>query len=80
MNTWKEFLDSLAKRGGNILILLGVCGVLFTLLFHVLHHQEANHDVQTVILSTFSAFTGALLNALVSGTSNSSKDDEKKIQ
>lgn len=66
MNRWAQFLDSLASRGGNIAILLLATGGLFGACVHLLHHGDKS-EVATVILSTFSGFSGALLNALVSG-------------
>lgn len=66
MNAWAKFLDSLGSRGGNIFILLLATGGLFLAAIHMLHHGDKS-EIATVILSTFSGFSGALLNALVSG-------------
>lgn len=66
MKTWAAFLDSLGTRGGNILILLAATGGLFLAALHIMHHTDKS-EVATVVLSTFSGFSGALLNALVSG-------------
>ena len=66
MNAWAKFLDSLGSRGGNIFILLMANFGLFVAAMHMLHHGDKS-EIATVILSTFSGFSGALLNALVSG-------------
>lgn len=66
MDRWAKFLDSLGSRGGNIFILLLATGGLFGAAVHMLHHGDKS-EIATVILSTFSGFSGALLNALVSG-------------
>ncbi len=68
MEAWKEFLDSLATRGGNIFLLALFVVGLSVLVFHVLHHSADNgSEVRTVVLSTFSTFTGALVGALTGG-------------
>ncbi len=64
MQTWHDFLESLATRGGNLFLLVLFVAVLGFLVFHTLHHPEVNGEVKTVILTTFSGFTGALLGAL----------------
>ncbi len=67
MEAWKEFLDSLATRGGNVFLLGLFVGGFSLLVLHVLHHAEPNAEVRTVVLSTFSTFTGALVGALTGG-------------
>lgn len=71
MNSWAKFLDSLGSRGGNIFILLMSTTGLFIAAVHILHHGDKG-DIATVIMSTFSGFSGALLNALVSGGKSAS--------
>lgn len=63
MLKWQNFLNSLATPGGNLFALL-LCVAAFTaLVVHILHHGD-DERVVTVILSTFSGFTSALLLAL----------------
>lgn len=77
MGYWERFLDGLSSRGANVLILLICSGGLFAAVFHILHHGDKS-EVATVVLSTFSGFTGALLNALVSGGRASDNNSKKE--
>ena len=61
---WQYFLTSLATSGGNLFLLVSFVILLLALVLHVLHDSTSNGQVTTVILSTFSAFSGALLQAL----------------
>lgn len=61
---WQYFLNSLATVGGNLLVLVLFVLLLLGLVLHVLHDQGANGQIVTVVLSTFSGFAGALLQAL----------------
>jgi hypothetical protein len=64
VDIWHEFLDSLATVGGNIFILLVLwCVGLFGVI-HVLHHPEANEEARSLVLSSFSGISGALMFAL----------------
>ncbi len=67
MEAWKDFLDSLATRGGNIFLLALFVVGFSVLVFHALHDAEPNAEARTVVLSTFSTFTGALVGALTGG-------------
>lgn len=78
MERWEHFLNSLATRGGNIVILLLCASGLFFAVLHVLHHAETGTEVRTVIMSTFSAFTGALLQALMGGSSRQRQGENGK--
>lgn len=69
MAKWQTFLNSLSTPGGNLLLLCIFVASLLTLVIHVLHHGD-NGQVATVILSTFSGFSGALLQALRGRTSD----------
>lgn len=69
MHRWEQFLNSLATRGGNIFLLAVFVLMLGGLVLHTLHHAEINTEVKTVVLSTFSGFTGALIAALQGGGS-----------
>jgi hypothetical protein len=65
MNNWQRFLNSISTPGGNLLLLGFFVVGLFVMVIHVLENPHPNGDQAiTVILSTFSAFTGALLQAL----------------
>lgn len=77
MHSWERLIDSLSTRGANILILLIASGALFGGIIHVMHHGD-HSEVATVIMSTFSGFSGALLNALVSGGKAVPSNPEKK--
>jgi len=75
MEKWRQFLDSLATRGGNILLLWLCVGGFTGLVLHALHHPEVNVEVKTVVLATFSTFTGALVGALTGGASRQRSND-----
>jgi len=65
MNRWQLFLNSISTPGGNLLLLAIFVSAMFTMVVHVLENPHPNGDqAVTVILSTFSAFSGALLQAL----------------
>lgn len=62
MTRWQQFLTSLSTPGGNLFLLVTFVVLLLVLVFHILH-SSGDAQVTTVILSTFSAFSGALLQA-----------------
>lgn len=65
MNRWQAFLNSISTPGGNLFLLALFVTALLSLTVHVLENPHPNGDQSvTVILSTFSAFSGALLQAL----------------
>jgi hypothetical protein len=63
MGAWSDFCDTLNTRGGTIALLFIATAGLFLGVLHVMHHGDSN-QAATVIISTFSGFTGALLLAL----------------
>jgi hypothetical protein len=63
MQSWQKFLDSLATKGGNLLVLFVCFGGLLALLIHVLHHGDSG-NVSMVVVATFSGFSGALMATL----------------
>jgi hypothetical protein len=63
MDSWQKFLNSISTPGGNLMLLVLFVASLLGLVLHVLHHGDEG-QVQTVILTTFSGFSGALLQAL----------------
>jgi hypothetical protein len=67
---WQYFLNSLATVGGNLVLLFLCFFVLLGLVLHVLHSSNVSDQVSTVIVTTFSAFSGALLQALRGRTSD----------
>ena len=67
---WQYFLNSLATVGGNLALLCVFVLLLLGLVLHVLHSANASDQVSTVIVTTFSAFSGALLQALRGRTSD----------
>lgn len=69
MDTWQKFLNSLSTPGGNLLLLTIFVISMLALVVHVLHHGD-DSQVATVILTTFSGFSGALLQALRGRTSD----------
>jgi hypothetical protein len=75
LEKWQKWLDSLATKGGNLLI-LGMF-VFVTLVLVIWIETKAGGDqntrAETVILTTFSNFTGALLGAVV----NQQRDQRK---
>lgn len=65
MGKWQYFLNSLATVGGNLFLLMLFVLITLALVVHILHgDNKDSSQVTTVILSTFSAFSGALLQAL----------------
>jgi hypothetical protein len=75
MQSWQTFLDSLATKGGNLLVLFVCFAGLLGLLIHVLHHGDAG-NVSMVVVSTFSGFSGALMATL---TGKDSKEQSENI-
>jgi hypothetical protein len=72
---WQKFLDSLSTKGGNLFVLgLFVAGLL-ALVIWVMLRDPGESQVVTVILSTFSGFSGALLAALTGGSGGQRKSD-----
>lgn len=69
LSSWERFLNSLATRGGNILLLALLWAGMGVLVWHILHHPEVNVEAKTVVLATFSGFTGALTAMLQGGQS-----------
>jgi len=67
MEKWSAFLESLASRGGNLLVMIMFVGGMLSLLVMFLYHpaSQASDRIIMVVLSTFSGFAGALLNTLV---------------
>jgi hypothetical protein len=63
MNKWQSFLNSISTPGGNLLILSLFVIALLCVVIAEIHHGDEG-QVQTVVLSTFSGFAGALLQAL----------------
>jgi hypothetical protein len=63
MQSWQKFLDSLATKGGNLLVLFVCFAGLLGLLIHVLHHGDTG-NVSMVVVATFSGFSGALMATL----------------
>ena len=66
MDGWTQFTETLGTRGGTIALLFVSCVGLFIGVIHVMHHGDAG-QASSVIISTFSGFTGALLVALTTG-------------
>ena len=65
MAKWQMWLNSLSTPGGNLLLLAVFVSALLSLTVHVLHKDgQDSNQVTTDILSTFSGFSGALLQAL----------------
>ncbi|MGB8521905.1 MAG: hypothetical protein WCD43_02970 [Candidatus Acidiferrales bacterium] len=75
MQSWQKFLDSLATKGGNLLVLFVCFAGLLSLLIHVLHHGDTG-NVSMVVVSTFSGFSGALMATL---TGKDSKEQSENI-
>jgi hypothetical protein len=75
MQAWQKFLDSLATKGGNLLVLFVCFAGLLGLLIHVLHHGDSG-NVSMVVVSTFSGFSGALMATL---TGKDSKEQGENI-
>jgi Na+/H+-dicarboxylate symporter len=61
LELWDGFLESLATRGGNLLLL-----AFFVVLFGsaLVSLGDAGDKIQGALLTTFSAFAGALIAAL----------------
>lgn len=70
MTKWQNFLDSLAMKGGNILLLVLLSsGFLITAIFLMLKFGPTVPAV-TLIVGAFNSFSGALLMALVGKDKN----------
>jgi hypothetical protein len=64
MQKWQTWLTSLSTPGGNLFVLSLFVILLLVLTVHVLEGHDSGGQVETVILATFSGFSGALLQAL----------------
>ena len=65
MKYFREFLDNIASPGGNLLILCFFVLATGWAMAQLRHGNEASNErVDTVMISVFSGFTGALLQAL----------------
>jgi hypothetical protein len=63
MNAWRDLVDSVASRGGSIVILLLCTVVMGVMLVHIMHHGDTGESA-SLIRNSFAAFSGALLMAL----------------
>jgi hypothetical protein len=74
---WQKFLDSIATKGGNLLILAVFVMFFFVSLFvmWMLKLDTGQSQVVTVITATFSGFSGALLTALTGRQPDQRKTD-----
>ena len=81
MNTWRNLVDSVASRGGSILILLVATFSLGAMTMHVMHHGDSGESA-SMIRNSFAGFSGALLMALTSTSKANGKGDspENPIQ
>lgn len=61
LEKWNALLESLGSPGGNLFVLVVLTFGLLFLVLHVLHHPEESAQVVTVIVSTFTGFTSAIL-------------------
>lgn len=75
MNWWTKMLDSLSSKGGNLFILCLFVVSLLVLVIWVTSRDQGDSQAVTVILSTFSAFSGALLAALTGQAGGQRKTD-----
>lgn len=71
----QKILDALASKGGNLFILCVFVGGLLFLVIWVTSRDAGDSQATTVILSTFSAFSGALLAALTGAAGGQRKSD-----
>jgi len=76
----QKFLDALASKGGNIFLLAVFVVSLLLLVIWITSRDAGDSQAVTVILSTFSAFSGALLAALTGAGSNQRKTDQPPEQ
>jgi hypothetical protein len=72
---WQKFLDSLATKGGNLAVLCFFVIFLLLLTMWVLHRGTSTSQAATVLLATFSGFSGALLAALTGQQGGNRKTD-----
>jgi hypothetical protein len=75
MQKWQAFLDSFATKGGNLFVLGMFVISLLGLVIWVTSRDQGDSQAVTVILSTFSAFSGALLAALTGQQGGNRKSD-----
>jgi hypothetical protein len=84
MNVWRDLVDSVASRGGSIIILLLSTLTLGVMLVHVMHHGDTGESA-SLIRNSFAGFSGALLMALTTtakanGKNGSSNENPTKEQ
>lgn len=63
MQKWQLFLNSLATPGGNVLLNTLIVTALLIVLVLELHHGTEG-QVQTILVGSFTGFSGALLQSL----------------
>lgn len=74
MERWEHFLNSLSTRGGNIFV-LSLFVVVFLAVVSWAFASGRSGEFITVIVGAFSAFYGALLQALVGSGSRQRQAD-----
>ena len=75
MEKWQKFLDSLAGRGGNILMLAFFVLLMMFVTALALMVSTTPAQAITVILTTFSTFTGAFINMLTGNQRETRRTD-----
>ena len=70
VEAWDRFLDSLATKGGNLAMLGFFTFILLGFVVHVSYHAVFGPEIRTLAISSFSGFSGALLNALIGAQRN----------
>jgi hypothetical protein len=73
MNTWRNLVDSVATRGGSILILLLSTLIMGVLLIHIMHHGDTGESA-SLLRNSFAGFSGALLMALTTSAKANGKN------
>lgn len=63
MTAWSDFCDTLNTRGGTIALLFVSTALMGAFLLRA-EHMGYSGNVETIMGTTFSSFTGALLLAL----------------
>jgi FtsH-binding integral membrane protein len=77
---WQSWLDSLSSKGGQLLILCLFVIFLLALVIWVTSRDAGDSQAATVILSTFSAFAGALLTFLTGGQRKTDSSAPTQVQ
>ena len=78
MSLFDTFLEGLATKGGNLLILCFFTVLTLVFVVHVSYHPVFGPEMRTLAIGTFSGFSGALLSTLTGALKSNSNGGTQK--